>query len=647
MTTTTQEHQSMIEQALSESQIEVIKNTPSVFFGTPVPITGEQATGPGTQRPNFLFHTIEITAGDRSRADEYINMAYMGRASGGSTYELIANEPATRMGVQRSAIGVSGAVMSPILVNGKVYSCHNSFTVQYFDDDHVELRNEASSPFNILNFRGEPWPITTSTSMDSMPSYRYIQIVPPENAWKQEDVSTPAVVIGHACSRSDLTALNGASFNFFGAPVEYTQRQAIAAGIGTNDAPVGIVVTGNSVGNGAYGTRLKLSTIPDDAIGNEFFAVIDRGTGEAADRFVKGAILNPTLVNGKTYSSDGSYTVQYFDEENRTRRNTPGNPFNVLNYRGGHDIGTNSIGSITWYVEIEPPENAVTMPDAQAAADSGEQVTLTGDELLSRVMADFVEYGADADSPVTMPLGEIERGHEYIVHNGTSIFTTFVDTDRDLMDVYEITSAVVENGQAIYSTEFRSGYMNPTRQMTFYKTRRSNKPQERTAEQQATQIEALTTRVAAATSRWNDMGGALNDMAREESWCGEYEEAVHPLGWPGRRGGNGGNAEYDITVSVSWEFDDGAPSTSFDSDIASNTDIDTNEVSDFEVNTLRMDGSATVVLRGVEMPVNDEDEDGDELDFDDYITTEALQDLLPSGYTVEGWEYQERAQSES
>lgn len=648
MTTTAPERTTALpSQTYTESSHAAVRGTVNTFHGTPVDISREVAleagiTSNSDASKHFLIHVTAVTAGDISRANEYIGVNQLARWTSARTYEFIVGDPLTRTGEARGAIGVSGALLSPTLINGKVYSAHNSFTVQYFDEFHLPLRKDASNPFNILNFRGQEWGVPNDSTA-VMPHTRYIEVEPPENAISLDSpvaVATTPEPVGQVVTRDQINSLTNASFSFFGEVIEHTRMEAALAGLGNDQTPLGLIVMSDLNGDTFSDGRLFPVVIPTGNTGHDdgrIFYSSERNLSPDSRNYVRGSMLSPELVSGKTYSSDGGFTVQYFGPGDESYRNDPARPFNVLNHRGEPSARTSVDPSyVAWYVEIVPPENAKAYPAVEAESEPAPRTqpqVLRDEELRTHLLETFA-LRDESGSFVTVPRNEVGHQAEVLMVDGSFVHTGFTDRDNDMVDVHRFVSATLPvEGATVYETTYRSQYVSPRDGMVYYQIKRTDEASIRlTAEQQASTIASLTSRVAASESRWDDMGEALNEMARNHSWCGEYEEAVLPLGWPGRHGDSGGTASYDMRISIDWSFSDSSTTSTQDDEFGSLTDIDTDEVSDFSIAEVTANGTASVMITR-DLPRNQDD-----IDYSEYFDTSDLQELLPSGYEVDDWE---------
>ena len=472
-------------------------------------------------------------------------------------------------------------------------------------------------------------------------------------------------VIRTTLSSGQIDTYDGSTLAFAGTPVLLDNEQAIADGLVHSTDPRAVIplyVTESRLGtqresNPAIG-RVKKVRASRQENNRGFFFLINSVDGNDPTNAVRGALVNPTLVNGKTYSISRSFTVQYFDLEHASYRNNSGDALNILAYRGEDWSGGNSlmVGNISsLYIEVEPPSNAITLPgDGPAVTVADPSSAPVAPPTFDSPQEEFVHNAiralavVDADGePVLVPRGELRVGTEYLgVRGGGLILSAgLFDSSDDLDTMCDIIPPAEGSDSIVpYGSQVTRSYLGSSNFTAFYPSRMVNGiTTRRSAVADSSAINRLQSRVEAANTRWDDMGGALNNMAVNRAWCSEYEEAVQPLGWPGR---GSGNRAHDITVNVEFSYSADSVSSSIDESLRHETDVDTDEVAGFELTSLEFQGTCQMTFTNIDLPWNESNAELMGYDLSDYIDSDMIDRRLPSGYSVYDWSKSDVEESE-
>lgn len=472
-------------------------------------------------------------------------------------------------------------------------------------------------------------------------------------------------VVRTTLTESQINSNDGMSVVFSGTPVVLDNEQAIADGlVHSTDSSVAIplYVTESRLGtqresNPAIG-RFKKVRASRQENNRGFFFLINPVAGTDPTNAVRGALVNPTLVNGKTYSISRSFTVQYFDLEHASYRNNSEDALNILAYRGDDWMGSNSLNVdniSSLYVEVEPPSNAITLPgdepavtvaDPSSAPVAPPTFDSPQEEFVHNAIRALAVVDADGE-PVLVPRGELRVGTEYLgVRGGGLILSAgLFDSSDDLDNMCDIIPPAEGSDSIVpYGSQVTRSYLGSSNFTAFYPSRMVNSiTVRRSAVADSSAINRLRSRVEAASTRWDDMGDALNNMAVHRAWCGEYEEAIQPLGWPGR---GSGTRAHDITVNVEFSYSDDSVSSSIDESLRHGTGVDTGEVEGFELTSLEFQGTCQMTFTNIDLPWNESDAELMDYDLSEYIDSDMIDRRLPSGYNVDDWSESDVEESE-
>jgi hypothetical protein len=444
-------------------------------------------------------------------------------------------------------------------------------------------------------------------------------------------------------------------------PLETLTRD-ITANFGT-DVPVEANAPASLQGNGQnymlYVTRTS-TTLGGNKIGT-FQHVTPAGSGDGflmwdedqtAHLRLHGAMVDPAPVNGHTYRlvSGSGHLMRYNDDDHMGDRHRRDNPWSIIGGMGTqvHPYPTDS--PVDGYVERQHYVE-VTVPDTDDRSSAEEEVTVPVPvEVAPNTVSNTL------DSPVrglavTDENGRVALNPERVIGRDYLLW----DTDNPLYRELRLATFTGPANPEDATTGFicTGAYYNFTsdaEEMLFSSSARDIPTRGRLAwaelalvrhepdadERIAAQATADRLRREARElgTKYEEFNEALNQLAKEKSWCGEYEDIITPLDMRGR------NRNYDVEVSVNFSFDLDSPSSRVDSAIS--TDIGMT----IEASSLRVSASLTVTINNVEC-------NGDTDNMSEYISTsdveEAVDNMLSgvSSVDVDDWSVEDWSESDS
>ena len=350
---------------------------------------------------------------------------------------------------------------------------------------------------------------------------------------------------------------------------------------------------------------------------------------------LRGAIVDPTPVNGRTYRVLGeregaSYLVRYNDEDHRGDRHRAYNPWSIIGGRGTaphfseRDTPVENYVESAHYIEVQPT--------------SDDRSSVTEEDLVAEIpvpeVVRFIDNAADGPTrglAVTNMAGQVALNPERVVGREYLVWSEPLNRDERAalkLAVFTGPADPANNTAGFVSDGYLHTFTNDPSDLG-HRTTEQNLPghesirwaelaiperPELTADDQvtaATKAARLRTEARQLEVSFTEFNDALNELAKEKGWCSEYEDIVTSIGMTGR------NRKYDVEVSVDFTFDIGSPSSTIDRAVSYSPGMT------LELSNLRATSSATVTISDVEC-------EGDTDSMSNYISNSDVQDALES-----------------
>lgn len=330
----------------------------------------------------------------------------------------------------------------------------------------------------------------------------------------------------------------------------------------------------------------------------------------------RGAVINPEPVNGRYYRTVAGVNllVRYNDDAHTGDRHRPTMPWSLIRGEGEQvwvipNDGLLSLADYA-YIEVEAPANvdAVTATDADVTAVRTalvvEDITVNGP---TRGMAQAEDDGTVLLSPDPVV------GDMYLLWD-----TRRWDPARTVTDLVTYTGE--EDGVKRWASVGYYGWDRYNNRVTFqldhyrglvtpaepqWAKLRMEVPEPTSTPEQVAVLRAQLETLQSARKEFNT---ALNQLASDNDWCGEYERIIEKVGMKGRR------TEWEVELSVDFTFEDNNPEGSNVEDAA-----EERYGSSMTLTEVRYTAKMDVTLR-----VTAQDEDS----IDDAISTSDIHDQI-------------------
>src|SRR5919205_79503 len=346
-------------------------------------------------------------------------------------------------------------------------------------------------------------------------------------------------------------------------------------------------------------------------------------------RFLYGSPVNPAPVHGRYYrllnqfdeSAPHGALVQYIDHHHTGDRHNAANPWNVVAGINNNPwpLPNDSFNLVTSpYIEVEPPADLVGRPtEAPETIDAGfdgpamglaEQDSGTGRALKNPELVDgnyYIAWRRDAAAPT-----------EYCY------LTVYTGTASGEGGYLRATARMRRDGQRLNTVSITDVLL--VGNLHWAKARMAPPAEKVSGEQEQALLSGLRLRLSNSTARFAEFNEALNEKAREQEWCSEYEGVIVPLGMEPREV----KKNWVISVTAHFETTDDSPSSSVDNVLSEQYDVE-----DLSLTTVTMSGKVTVKLRVSEMT---EDEARNWVDR--YEVENELAEMFPGSASCTDWD---------
>jgi hypothetical protein len=366
----------------------------------------------------------------------------------------------------------------------------------------------------------------------------------------------------------------------------------------------------------------------------------DEDNGGNGGAYLTGARVSPTPVNGRLYQElrdlpgemhSSPFVLRFNDEEHREDRAHRDNPWTIVWAQDGleHNVGVQRVNPPVAWVEVRSPLTPVT---TGLASDEDIELILSEVDETAAVVA-AATYMDNTTEGHTLGKAHLEEngrvhidppkvpGEMYLTwYNGNDWYRDHAmlqvaTADERLVSLGYFNRGV--DGNVYYHDDIWADVRGPgwgaDTTMHWAKVAMTDPDVNETTSTERAGV--LTTQAEESHEAFENLNDALNELARQQSWCGEYERTMDAIGMRHRRSGgrvpfdpdNLTDAPterhaYDVEFTVDVTIRDDSPSYRV-------TNMLESEYSAYSVSELRFDASINVTVRGI---VADNEEQAEE-----------------------------------
>lgn len=409
---------------------------------------------------------------------------------------------------------------------------------------------------------------------------------------------------------------------------------------------------------------------PSRPSGGEWFMPEDHNPLGTGGNYLKGARISPDPRNGRFYQElrDGGvggtaspFILRYNDDAHMADRANESNPWTIVWSRPGleHQVGRARYTPPIAWVEVRSLETPVT-------------TGLATDEDIDRIFAtDLAEpassaaYIGNATTGHTHGRGHVEtegehagmiildpervegelyltwyEGHDYYDDH---VHVQVAGAGDQLIPVGYFNRGV--NGSIYYTDDvYTTAHFPATRDVPVMHWAKLALTTTTPATDAAERRENLITQATASHEAFEDLNDALNDLARYQSWCGEYERTMQYIGMRDRR--SGGRQPFNIhEIGELMRGERHAYNVSYDVEVTITDESPGYRVSErmemeygvSNINSVRFDATVTVTVYGI---VAENEEEAENQVTRSQIDDE-LENQIDGSYEMNDYEHSE------
>lgn len=354
-------------------------------------------------------------------------------------------------------------------------------------------------------------------------------------------------------------------------------------------------------------------------------ALMDAG-GNGECRYFEGTRVNPELVDGQKYMLTDGTVGLWVGVTSRFVPYTVGT--SLYNYV---DLLTRDQLIEREYIRVDAARDFIQPDPAAPAAPAAEAPAANTAPYNNTVSTVSPLLGmALGDNPVMD--GELEVGKTYLAwekswtSDGVTNLFTYLGPVRPTGDstvpeellVFKASLAGSSGGRLVERTYWGDNTLTATMLRRLYHY--TEAVPRTVVHGPGTAETVFTERLRVLETNRATFIEALNEMAEEKDWCGEYEQVMSVVGFPGRSKKTG---DFDVEVNASWTYSNSGPSSYLDSQMRP---LIADDMQGFEMSDLTIEGTGTITVRvrGFEY-----DEDADlESVLADYVDTTMVEEAL-------------------
>lgn len=396
------------------------------------------------------------------------------------------------------------------------------------------------------------------------------------------------------------------------------------------------------------------------------------GTGGA---YLTGARVSPTPVNGRLYqelrempgaAACSPFTLRYNDEEHRSDRANANNPWTIVWAQEGleHQVDRPRITPPYAYVEVRSPLTPVV---TGLASDEDIEAILTEVDEVAEAVANptFITNSAightlgkaavNEDGNVELDPTRIDNEMYLTWFNATPWYD-----DHAVVQVWNAeaqrfmvlgyfnrgTDQNVYYHDDVYHDVRQAAFGAADREMHWARMGWEEPP---AADSATERLEAMVEESRAAHESFEDLNDALNVLAREQSWCGEYERTMDFIGMRSRTHG-GPRRPYDPENLLETPPERHAYDLQYTVDVTITDDSPGNRVTSaleyeydaYTVSEVRFDASITVTITGV---VAEDEDAAEELVTQSMIEAE-LDNLISAEFEINDYSHSDTSEDD-
>ena len=338
-------------------------------------------------------------------------------------------------------------------------------------------------------------------------------------------------------------------------------------------------------------------------------------TGDGGRTLVYGTVVNPEPVHGCYYRTlvgpgspaEAGRLLQYIDNGHADQRNHAQYAWNIIAGADGQawpypNDSTSSPGRL--YVEVMAPEGLDVQPaeatPEQMAEEAGGVQTVDASE-----DGPAMGWARDEGEGRALVRPEPVQGEHYVLWNANSQNVAFLGVFVGGSVMNSFTQLDRTDGGIRAENRFAALYTNLEDLRWAPARRKQAERKDPTDEEQRAAIATLRDTLAEKQARLSALNEALNEKAKEQNWCSEYEGVIEPLGLEPREQ----NKDWDVEVEVEFRLTDNSPSSQMDERLDSEYGIA------IVSSSVEVYGKATVTVRVEDQP-DDDDEISESIDTD-------------------------------
>lgn len=373
---------------------------------------------------------------------------------------------------------------------------------------------------------------------------------------------------------------------------------------------------------------------PSRPEGEQWYLSADDNGGNGA--YLTGARVSQTPVNGRVYQElrdmEGAahaspFLLRYNDEAHREDRAQPNNPWTIVWAQDGleHQVGHGRVTPPTAWVEVRWPLSPVT-------------TGLATDEDIDLILSDEVGVESIVIVPTLTGMGNTVEGHTLgkavVETEGEHAGAVIVDpvrvpgdlyltwfAGRDYYDDHVFVQVALDGDVLTPVGYFNRGtdgrvYYNDDPYSTPPVSRFGSNADMHWAKlalevpEVAPDADARRTAIieeaTVAHEAFEDLNDALNDLARYQSWCSEYERTMQFIGMRDRRNGTRGPFDVDNVGAIgnterhAWDVQYDVEVTITDDSLSYRvSNMLESEYGASSVSDLRFDATISVTINGI------------------------------------------------
>lgn len=347
--------------------------------------------------------------------------------------------------------------------------------------------------------------------------------------------------------------------------------------------------------------------------------------------YVDGPVLNPTPINGHHYrelfarnEENAPFILRYNDDAHSNDRRDPRHAWTIVDSPYQMTVGQGRVEDPSYWVEVNWPAAQVDIEEIFETEDAEEPQA--AEEPPGTIINDVLTYTmgkAEAEPGSDVALLDPDRvvGEMYLTWHADSTSSRNITNVQQWADgnsgpgwvyVGHFTRAV-DRDPVVRFTADLWGDGGDTDRSDFHWAKLALEQHVPDAEVEAERVARLEQQLADEHEAFEDLNDALNDLARTQSWCGEYERTMAHIQMRGRNQDRlelgdeiGTRHAYDVDVSVEFDGEIDYVRSGLESALEAAADFSGS------VSSVRFTATANITVYGI--VADSEDEARDQID---------------------------------